>query len=1296
MKKVNTIYLLYLMLFALNINVFSQIIPPPPILPPCPNITTCNLICNGEIENTTNVLEYSYLNTNTPSTLYAHGNSSDIFTNISGTMTQYTNNWTGSGTVSSTTIGTIPSFNAKQGFGMIGIAQGRSHTPSFPNYHYKESIVLRLRKPLTINGTYTLKFWARKYAASEPNMTFKIYGSSSTPCTPTSRTLINGTVSACGYQTTQNWSQYIDASVWTEYSITITPTTAITNLLIEEIDIVPPSYIFFETHYCYFDDFRLSEGLPLAILISSAIDCTNNITSVTTSGGKPTYTYLWNDGSTLQNRTGLSTGTYSVTATDANNCTVSNSITVIQPPLPNSIGTSSIPPKPDVTSATPVITAAPVNKVINIFGNFTINTNITFTGCTIYLQEGSKIIINSGINLTLLNCTLKSCINKLWKGIEVQNNGNLTMSNTIIEDAHIAVEYLGNATTSLQANTFRNNVIGIYYTNQEIFSINKPLNLIKGNTFTGTAGVNLKSKYAGFISNTLYGVQSTQPTIITKPFAGIMVLDAIRFDIDNSTSDAPNIFSNMNNGIIAYNVKNAKINYGIYTNITSITGNTNLANGNGIYYKSSPNGNNTTGWSNLSINGLGKYNTVNSFNNCTRGVYAEGGAENNQLVAEIKNYYMTNVDYGIQLLNVYYPNISYNYISATKLGIHCNHNLICPTVTIANNDLVLTGTNSSHTGILIDDIYPYCNHELNTISNNCISTNGTTGFGIDVNNLRHLRRIDQTCNSISINNPNGSQGGIKNTNCFMSNITDNYISSYSRTASTSGDFPTAIHFNGSDNGIISFNQLYKIFTGLKYTGPCTKAMSGAGVGFSESQTFSNVLNELNTAMKFDLILNLNDFVNTTPVPTGTMTTYNMGNEFTGTITKRAYSPNINTPPRIFWTGVSKYNPCLSGSCDPISIGVSAVNSIWLPPWRASGTPICGLGVCGIGLSKLRLRDLTGVVAAAEVSGTVLRNAILTKSLDYAAYEPQLVWQMEISLYSKIKPYESTYADTSLEKLFIVEKDPEFYAIYELNRDANLMMNEDNTDIENYNNTYTNIQFTIDSLIIVRDTMTDSLSRVVINAQIEAEKASLNTVKLAMDPLLDAQREERYQYAETLKLRNDSLIAHGIADSLQKLYNSIFYDKYARGDYALTETQKATMHYIAHQCPFLNYDIVSRARSAYRIYDDSTYYNDSAICILVGIENKKADAAKPKEAKLRFDLYPNPARDFCALRFSEIPQQKLTIFVTDIAGRVYHNETLGFSSNLYELSTRNWTNGIYLIQIYEGKVKLSAQKLIVTH
>ena len=76
---------------------------------------------------------------------------------------------------------------------------------------------------------------------------------------------------------------------------------------------------------------------PSAISVSgSVINVTtvggsNGSISLTVSGGTGSYTYLWNDGVTSKDRTGLSAGSYSVTVTDENGCTSITTYIVTQP-----------------------------------------------------------------------------------------------------------------------------------------------------------------------------------------------------------------------------------------------------------------------------------------------------------------------------------------------------------------------------------------------------------------------------------------------------------------------------------------------------------------------------------------------------------------------------------------------------------------------------------------------------------------------------------------------------------------------------------------------------------------------------------------------------------------------------------------------------------------------------------------------------------------------------------------------------------------------------------------------------
>lgn len=85
--------------------------------------------------------------------------------------------------------------------------------------------------------------------------------------------------------------------------------------------------------------------LALTTTMQSNVSCnggSNGIVSVNATGGTSPYTYLWNDNSTSNSRTGLQAGTYTVTATDNKGCTISGNYTLSQPAAIT--GTASVSP----------------------------------------------------------------------------------------------------------------------------------------------------------------------------------------------------------------------------------------------------------------------------------------------------------------------------------------------------------------------------------------------------------------------------------------------------------------------------------------------------------------------------------------------------------------------------------------------------------------------------------------------------------------------------------------------------------------------------------------------------------------------------------------------------------------------------------------------------------------------------------------------------------------------------------------------------------------------------------------
>ncbi|HLF64067.1 MAG TPA: T9SS type A sorting domain-containing protein [Saprospiraceae bacterium] len=74
--------------------------------------------------------------------------------------------------------------------------------------------------------------------------------------------------------------------------------------------------------------------LEVALVQSANVSCaggSDGFIAVTGSGGTPGYMYLWSNGATNSSIAGLTVGEYSVTVTDMDGCTATNSFTVTEP-----------------------------------------------------------------------------------------------------------------------------------------------------------------------------------------------------------------------------------------------------------------------------------------------------------------------------------------------------------------------------------------------------------------------------------------------------------------------------------------------------------------------------------------------------------------------------------------------------------------------------------------------------------------------------------------------------------------------------------------------------------------------------------------------------------------------------------------------------------------------------------------------------------------------------------------------------------------------------------------------------
>jgi large repetitive protein len=105
---------------------------------------------------------------------------------------------------------------------------------------------------------------------------------------------------------------------------------------------------------------------PLALSTTQVnVLCFGNSTgsvNLTVSGGTAPYTYLWSNNGTAEDPTGMASGAYTVTVTDANGCTAQTSVTITQPQAPLTLSTTQVN--------------------VLCFGNSTGSVNLTVTGGT--------------------------------------------------------------------------------------------------------------------------------------------------------------------------------------------------------------------------------------------------------------------------------------------------------------------------------------------------------------------------------------------------------------------------------------------------------------------------------------------------------------------------------------------------------------------------------------------------------------------------------------------------------------------------------------------------------------------------------------------------------------------------------------------------------------------------------------------------------------------------------------------------------------------------------------------------
>ncbi|MFK7948584.1 MAG: hypothetical protein AB8G11_13420 [Saprospiraceae bacterium] len=192
----------------------------------------------------------------------------------------------------------------------------------------------------------------------------------------------------------------------------------------------------------------------------------NGAINLTVSGGTQPYTYLWSDGVSSKDRNSLSSGSYSVTITDANNCQATLSHNVTEPTL--------------------LIVAIPIVSDVTCSGFNNGSIDVTATGGT---QPYSYTWSNGSSNQNLLNVGAGA----YFLTVTDANGCQVTTNTTIAEPANLNVTAVvtqqvdchGNNNGAIDLTVTGGTIPYVYSWNNGLGSVEDPSN-IYANTYMVT------------------------------------------------------------------------------------------------------------------------------------------------------------------------------------------------------------------------------------------------------------------------------------------------------------------------------------------------------------------------------------------------------------------------------------------------------------------------------------------------------------------------------------------------------------------------------------------------------------------------------------------------------------------------------------------------------------------------------------------------------------------------------------------------------------------------------------------
>ena len=186
---------------------------------------------------------------------------------------------------------------------------------------------------------------------------------------------------------------------------------------------------------------------------------------------------------------------------------------------------------------------------------------------------------------------------------------------------------------------------------------------------------------------------------------------------------------------------------------------------------------------------------------------------------------------------------------------------------------------------------------------------------------------------------------------------------------------------------------------------------------------------------------------------------------------------------------------------------------------------------------------------------------------------------------------------------------------------------------------------------------------------------------------------RDSVSDVLQTENGLLPSLKLYEYNEKIVNAIYLATLSKGTDTFTVSQKYTLEDIANQCPLSGGEGVYYARSLVRLYDDSTDYDDKALCFAQGINYRQV---KDNEIETIAKFYPNPAQNTLSIEWKKEDYVACKVEIRNILGVVVYNCPISFKNNISTLDLSNIPSGIYQISLLNANQTIASEKLSIIH